>query len=610
VSVRSDLRRYRRLLGYAAPYRRGWALIVGLSLVGSAFSILQPWPMQVLVDHVLGHHPLSPALARAVRWLPGGPSPQALLAAVVLAGLALFAVSSAIDGIVTLAYIRAGQRMVYDLAGDVFAHIQRRSLLFHHRVPVGDSLGRITTDSWCVHNMVSTILFGPATALVTLAMMLTVLFRMDAGLAAVALCVGPLAIAARALFRGRVRAAVRARREVESRIQSHVQQTLSGVSVVQAFAQEDRSRRGFVEIASAIAEAQGRAILVRAGSRLGPGLLMTAGMALVLFVGAHRVLSGRISVGSLLVFLAYLKTLQSQMGSVTNGLGALQGTSAGVERVMEILEAEPEVKDRPGAAVLGPVRGEVALEGVTFGYDGGRPVLRGISLVARPGETVAIVGATGAGKSTLVGLIPRFFDPWEGRVTIDGRDVREVQLKGLRGQVSIVLQEPFLFPTTIAGNIAYGRPEASPEEVEGAARAANAHAFIERLPRGYETVVGERGATLSGGERQRLSIARALLKDAPILILDEPTSALDAETEEALLLALRRLVAGRTTFVIAHRLSTIRGADQILVLDEGRIVDRGTHDELLAGENRYSRFHALQRAAAAGERTMGSAERA
>jgi ATP-binding cassette subfamily B protein/subfamily B ATP-binding cassette protein MsbA len=252
----------------------------------------------------------------------------------------------------------------------------------------------------------------------------------------------------------------------------------------------------------------------------------------------------------------------------------------------------------------------VVVEGVTFGYDGGRPVLRDISLQARPGETVAIVGATGAGKSTLVGLIPRFFDPWEGRVTIDGRDVREVQLKSLRQQISIVLQEPFLFPTTIAGNIAYGRPEASREEVEGAARAANADAFIERLPRGYETVLGERGATLSGGERQRLAIARALLKDAPILILDEPTSALDAETEGALLLALRRLVAGRTTFVIAHRLSTLRGADQILVLDQGGIVGRGTHEELLGGENLYSRFHALQCVAAAAEPAMRSAGRA
>jgi ATP-binding cassette subfamily B protein/subfamily B ATP-binding cassette protein MsbA len=272
----------------------------------------------------------------------------------------------------------------------------------------------------------------------------------------------------------------------------------------------------------------------------------------------------------------------------------LQVAGASVDRVMEVLEAEPEVKDRPGAPALPRVRGHVRLELVTFGYNPEQPVLKGITLEAQPGETVALVGKTGAGKSTLVSLIPRFYDPSSGRVLIDGHDLREMNLKSVRSQVGMVLQEAFLFPISVSENIAYGRPEAAREEIVAAAKAANAHEFIERLPEGYETVLGERGATLSGGQRQRLSIARALLKDAPVLILDEPTSALDAETEGLVLEALGRLMTGRTTFIIAHRLSTIHNADRIAVLQDGAIVEVGSHHELIERKEAYFRLHRLQ----------------
>jgi ATP-binding cassette subfamily B protein/subfamily B ATP-binding cassette protein MsbA len=273
---------------------------------------------------------------------------------------------------------------------------------------------------------------------------------------------------------------------------------------------------------------------------------------------------------------------------------ALQGAGASIDRVMQVFDQDDGVPERPTARALPPTRGNVILDNVVFGYRADQPVLHGVSLVAGAGEVVAIVGETGAGKSTLVGLIPRFFDPAAGRVLIDGHDVRDVQIESLRQQIAVVLQDPFLFPVSIAENIAFGRPEAARSEIEAAARTANAHEFISALPRGYDTIIGERAATLSGGERQRIAIARAVLKDAPILILDEPTSALDAETEHAIVQALERLMRGRTTFIIAHRLSTIRNAAKVVVLEHGRVVEQGSHAQLLLSGGRYSEFHRVQ----------------
>jgi ATP-binding cassette subfamily B protein/subfamily B ATP-binding cassette protein MsbA len=364
--------------------------------------------------------------------------------------------------------------------------------------------------------------------------------------------------------------------------------------VVQAFGQEAREQARFVAMTRAALKAQQRGALLGGWNGLALGLVTTLGSALVLWACGYQALRGAISVGAVLVFLAYYGALQGEIRTLVQIFPALKGLGPSLDRIYEVLGATPEVSDRPGAVRLGRTAGAIGFEAVGFGYEPERPVLRSVSLSVAAGERVALVGPTGAGKSTLVSLIPRFFDPDQGRVLLDGTDVRDVQLASLRAQISLVLQEPFLFPLSIAQNIAYGRPDASMSEVEAAARAANAHAFISRLPQGYETVIGERGATLSGGERQRLSIARALLKDAPVLIMDEPTSALDAETEALILQALDTLLAGRTTLVIAHRLATVRKADRIVVLDQGRIVETGSHHDLANGQGLYARLSRLQ----------------
>ena len=581
-------------LSYALRRRSALAVVMLTKFLEIGLDLLKPWPLKVLVDHSLQSEPMPPGLAAAVALLPGAATREGLLTWCVVAALVLFLLAWGLGLAAAIANLQFGQGMIYDLAADLFGHLQRLSLPFHCRRSVGDTVRRVTADCGCVAAIVHDALLPVLTAVVTLVLMFGILCRMDAVLALLSLAVLPGMVFVFRRYAQPMMDRSYEQQEAEGRVYDVVEQTLSAIPVVQAFVREEHGDRRFAATTRATLDAAVATTNVQLWFKVLMGLTTALGSAAILWIGGEHVLSGKLSVGDLLVFLAYLGFLYAPLETLMYTSSTVHGAAGSARRVLELLETEPEVADRPGARPLPPVQGHICLENVTFGYEPGRPVLRDVSLEVLPGQTAALVGFTGAGKTTLVSLVPRCFDPWEGRVTLDGHNVRDVRLRGLREQVAVVLQEPFLFPLTIAENIAYGRPDASRHEIEAAALAANAHAFIERLPEGYETVVGERGATLSGGERQRLSIARALLKDAPVLILDEPTSALDAETEGLLLEALQRLMRGRTTLLIAHRLSTIRHADWIAVIDDGQVVEKGTHAELLERQGLYAHLHGIQ----------------
>jgi ATP-binding cassette subfamily B protein len=568
--------------------------MLGAMVAAVAVDLLRPWPMKLLIDHVLGGQPLPPSFAALVAALPGGQSTNGLLAWASVATVVIFLGGSALATVSLVTSVRLGQRMVYALGADLFAHVQRLSLAFHSRRPVGDSVARVTGDPYCLQMLVNGTVLPVAQSLLTLGAMFVVMWRLEPSLTLLALGVVPFLGLFIYGFGRPMHQWARERRDREAHLMAGVQQTLTAMPAVQAFGREDTESDRFRRQAAATVAAYERSSMADMAFKLAVGLVTAIGTASIIWVGGRYALEGTVTPGTILVFLSYLAALYTPLNEIAHTASTVQYAVANAERVVDLLDTVPDVVDHPGATQVRLI-GHVRYDDVTFGYEAGRPVVRGLTLEVKPGEVVAIVGATGAGKSTLVSLLLRFFDPWSGRITIDGHDVRSLSVKSLRAQIAIVLQESFILPITVAENIAYGRPDATREQIEAAAVAANAADFIGRLPDGYETGIGERGMTLSIGEQQRLAIARAFVKDAPILVLDEPTSALDAHTEAAVLDALRRLVTGRTTFIVAHRLSTIRHADRVVVLDDGAMLEEGRPSELLRRDDgAFARLWARQ----------------
>ncbi|HEV8604723.1 MAG TPA: ABC transporter ATP-binding protein [Tepidisphaeraceae bacterium] len=571
------------------------ALGLLLLLISTGLSLLQPWPMKLVIDSVIGNVPPPAFLSKSAGFLSQSSPPLALLL-ILCAGQLLLAV---LVGLLTVAstyiLVAIGLRMVFRLRCALFEKIQRLSLRFHDNTTVGDSLYRVAWDSYSIQAIFNTGLIPTLTAILTLLGIGVLLASRDwlVAVTGLAVCL-LLAMLVRKLDRPMTRSSMKVH-ERESEITTRVQETLTGIRAVQAFGLEQFETQRFRDHAESSLRASLRLTVLQTASQTVVGLLLAAATALLVGVAGYRVLQGRLSTGDVVLTVAYMAMLFRPLEMLANTAAYIQGAVAGARRVLSILDAIPDVTDASDAKDLpGRARGAVELQNVSFAYRAGELVLKGVNLQIPAGMTVALVGPSGAGKTTLISLLMRFYDPLAGKILLDGHDVSTITLASLRRNVALVLQEPVLFGSTIAENIAYGLAGATQEQIESAARAAGAHEFITELPEGYETRIGERGATLSGGQRQRISIARAFLKDAPLLIMDEPTSALDAETETHLLEALEQLKRGRTTIIIAHRLSTIRGADRIVVMARGAIVETGTHEELLAAEGLYATLHRMQ----------------
>jgi len=582
--------------GIAALLRPHWRAI-SLALVAVVGEIcadlLEPWPLKVVIDYVLQSKKMPHWLAGRVSQVAGH-DPIAVLNAAVI-GVAVIAIIGAISTYAEKYLTTSvGQWVTHDLRRTLYHHIHRLSLSQHDATRVGDLIGRVTSDIEAIQNFIVTALLGSVVSVLTLLGMVGVMFYLNWRFTLIALSVAPALFGVVFYYTRRIKKASREVRKKESELVSVVQEVLSSIRVVKAFSREEYEQERFETQSLENVEIALRARTIKA--KLSPlvDVIVAVGTCLVLGYGARLVLSGGMTTGSLVVFIFYLGKMYKPMRDLSKMTDTISKAFVGYERIVEVLQTESQVKDKPGARNAPKFKGEVEFEKVSFSYTEEQQILREMSFTIRAGQVAAFVGPTGAGKTTIISLVARFYDPTSGVIKIDGRDIRTYKLQSLRGQMSFVLQETLLFRAPVWQNIAYGKPQASRTEIIKAAEIANAAEFIDKLPNGYDTLLGERGVTLSGGQRQRIAIARAVLRDAPILILDEPTSSLDASAETLVVEALDRLMKGKTCIVIAHHLSTIRNADVIFVVKDGAIAEYGTHSELLEAGGIYTELFNAQ----------------
>jgi len=570
---------YRRVLRYYRPFLGQTIFGLCLSLLGIALNLLKPWPFKIIVDDFL----------RAGSAIRSDWRMWVLLLCLAVIGIQLL--WGIINWITNYLFVKVGLQALLKLRTDLYSYLQSLSLKYHDARRSSDSSFRVAYDSQSIQTIYNKGFTNIFASIVTLIGTFVIMLRLDWQLTLVSLGIVPLVVGAIYLFAHRIRRESTSIQEHESAVLAQAQEGLSSIRMVHAFGREEFEVRQFRQQARQSLQANLRLTLTNVNSALVISTLMVVGTAVMYYIGTVHVLSGTLTLGSLLVFSAYLLMLYQPLESLTYTTWAMEGATAGAKRCFEVLDRQDDVVDSPGAVAISSAQGAIAFEAVNFGYAPDRCVLRNIDLQIDPNQIIGLVGGTGAGKSTLLSLVPRFYDPTTGSIRLDGCDIRQITKKSLRAQIAIVLQDTLLFSTTVRENIAYGRPDATEEEIIEAARRAQADEFIRQMPQGYGSLVGERGGHLSVGQRQRIGIARAFLKNAPILLLDEPTSALDPSTESAIMDTIKELMRGRTTLIATHRLATIHNLDQIIVLEHGRIVEQGRGPELAARGGIYAKLY-------------------
>jgi ATP-binding cassette subfamily B protein len=587
---------YRRVFRYYRPFLPQTVAGLVLSLIGIGLNLLKPWPFKIIVDQILPRRG-STQVSEFV--LFSGDHrlaiPLSLSANILVLCLALVVIQflwGVINWATNYILVRVGLQALLKLRTDLYAYLQSLSLKYHDVRRSSDSSFRVAYDSQSIQTIYNKGFTGIFGSVVTLIGTFAIMVQLDWQLTLLSLGIVPLIIAAIYFFAHRIRRESTFIQEQESAVLAQAQEGLSSIRMVHAFGREEFEVLQFHQQARQSLQANLRLTLTNINSALVISTLMVFGTAAMYYLGTLHVLAGTLTLGTLLVFSAYLLMLYQPLESITYTAWAMEGATAGAKRCFEVLDREDDVLDSPSAVAIEIAKGAIGFQNVSFGYAEGRQVLHDVDLGIEPNQMIAIVGGTGAGKSTLLSLVPRFYDPTSGSVTLDGRDVREIKKKSLRAQIGIVLQDTLLFSTTIRENIAYGRSDATDDEIIDAAKRAQADEFIRQLPNGYGSTVGERGGQLSVGQRQRIGIARAFLKNAPILLLDEPTSALDPTTEAAIMETIKELMRGRTTLIATHRLATIHDVDRIVVVEHGRIVEEGRGSELLARGGVYAKLFA------------------